>query len=146
MKKKKKEKVTGKITTILAITAFAASFIGFTYLNLTQLNESNPARSEPLIAPIEAGILPELVCMVNDTYMGKKQIPVPIDNKTYYGCCEACVGKLQSNQTFRLAQDPTTGDTVDKSQAYIVLSPSDDHQVLYFTAKATFGQYQQPSE
>ena len=28
----------------------------------------------------------ETVCMVNDAYMGKKQIEVPHDGKTYYGC------------------------------------------------------------
>lgn len=28
-----------------------------------------------------------LVCMVNDAYMGKEQIEVPFEGKMYYGCC-----------------------------------------------------------
>ena len=40
----------------------------------------------------------DLVCMVNDTYMGEKQIPVPVGEKVYYGCCEMCKDKLRNEQ------------------------------------------------
>src|SRR5690606_17886247 len=33
----------------------------------------------------------DMVCMVNDEYMGKKQIPVVVGATTYYGCCDMCV-------------------------------------------------------
>ena len=32
----------------------------------------------------------ELVCMVNNAYMGMPQIAVPVNGKTYYGCCDMC--------------------------------------------------------
>ena len=44
------------------------------------------------------------VCMVNDAYMAKDQIPVPVNGKIYYGCCQMCVRTLneQENGTNRL--------------------------------------------
>nr|WKN38604.1 hypothetical protein K4G66_07800 [Tunicatimonas sp. TK19036] len=145
MKKKKKGKVIGKITTIVAITAFVASFIGFTYVNLSLSNETSTAQASETrqIASSVEGIQPELVCMVNDAYMGKKQIPVPVGERTYYGCCQMCVGKLQGEVNFRTAKDPATGETVDKSQAFIALQPGSDSEVLYFKTEANFHQYRQ---
>ena len=35
-----------------------------------------------------------LVCMVNDRYMGVEQIPVQVEGRTYYGCCEMCKTRL----------------------------------------------------
>lgn len=63
----------------------------------------------------------ELVCMVNDAYMGKPQIPVPVNGKTYYGCCQMCVNKLNEQENARTAIDPQSGQKVDKVEAYIVL-------------------------
>ena len=33
----------------------------------------------------------EKVCMVNDRFMGVKQIPIEVQGITYYGCCQNCV-------------------------------------------------------
>lgn len=28
--------------------------------------------------------------------MGREQIPVKVDDKIYYGCCQGCVAKLEN--------------------------------------------------
>lgn len=79
--------------------------------------------SSASIAPdeIKTPINPSLVCMVNDAYKGKPQIPLPINGKTYYGCCQMCVKKLNEQEDARTPTDPQSGKKVDKVGAYIVL-------------------------
>lgn len=79
------------------------------------------------------------VCMVNDTVMGKPQIPVAVEGKTYYGCCEGCVEKLKKNRSFRFSKDPATGREVDKAKAYITMEP--DGKALYFESMETAEKY-----
>ena len=78
---------------------------------------------------------PGIVCMVNDRVMGKPQIPVVVEGKTYYGCCQNCVGKLKGDASIRYAKDPVTGAMVDKSKAFILESPTGD--ALYFESAVT---------
>lgn len=80
------------------------------------------------------------VCMVNDAYMGKDQIPVPVNGKTYYGCCQMCVKSLNEKETARMGTDPQTGEKVDKTEAYIVLLDKDG-AVAYFKNKANADAY-----
>lgn len=47
--------------------------------------------------------------------MGKTQIPVPVNGKTYYGCREMCVGKLTNDETARIELDPFSKKPVDKT-------------------------------
>lgn len=82
----------------------------------------------------------ELVCMVNDAYMAKPQIPVEVNGKTYYGCCNMCVTTLNEKETARLATDPATGGEVDKSEAYIVLL-NQNGKVAYFESEKTYNSY-----
>jgi len=82
------------------------------------------------------------VCMVNDTYMGKDQIAVPVNGKTYYGCCQMCVSTLNEQSSSRRAKDPMTEETVDKAEAFIVvLDPSGS--VGYFKNEVNYQLYQQ---
>lgn len=82
------------------------------------------------------------VCMVNDTYMGKDQIAVPVNGKTYYGCCQMCVSTLNEQRSSRRAEDPMTGENVDKAEAFIVvLDP--DGSVGYFKNEVNYQLYQQ---
>lgn len=103
--------------------------------------------SVPAVFAEEKGAYTEVpndkVCMVNDKFMAEDQIPVPFEGKTYYGCCEMCVTKLQGDVTARTAIDPHTGKSVDKASAYIVMKP--DKTVLYFTSKDTFVEYSKNS-
>ncbi|TWP22995.1 hypothetical protein ETU10_10425 [Apibacter muscae] len=77
------------------------------------------------------------VCMVNDEYMGKEQLEVPLDGKMYYGCCEMCKNRIPQDEKVRYSIDPLTHKKVDKALAYIVLA-SDDGQVYYFENESNF--------
>ena len=79
------------------------------------------------------------VCMVNDTVMGKPQIPVAVEGKTYYGCCEGCVERLKKDRSIRFSRDPVTGKEVDKATAFITSEP--DGRALYFESMETAGSY-----
>lgn len=84
----------------------------------------------------------EKVCMVNNEYMSKDQIPVPVGDKVYYGCCPACYGTLQSDESSRNAIDPVSGNKVDKALAVIGAFP--DGKVIYFENIRTFESYHDP--
>lgn len=80
----------------------------------------------------------ELVCMVNDAFMGIEQIPVETEGKTYYGCCQMCVGRIQNDAQVRYASDPYSGEVIDKSEAFIVLQAGSDNQVSYYKTATNF--------
>jgi len=82
---------------------------------------------------------PSQVCMVNNQYMGKPQIPVEVSGKTYYGCCEMCKGKLLNDAAARTAIDPASKREVDKAVAVIAKNEKGD--VLYFENEANFATY-----
>jgi len=79
------------------------------------------------------------VCMVNDQVMGREQIPVKVDGKTYYGCCENCKARLRKDAAARFAKDPLTGNKVDKALAFIVEGPGGE--AMYFESSETAGRY-----
>lgn len=76
------------------------------------------------------------VCMVNNKFMSKEQIVVPVNNKIYYGCCQGCVATLKNDASSRLATDPLSGEQVDKAVAFIILKPGSADEVLYFHSEA----------
>ena len=80
------------------------------------------------------------VCMVNNTLFDKDQIPVAVEGKTYFGCCEMCKGRLGTDASIRSATDPVSGKPVDKAKAVIGAQP--DGKVLYFENEKTFAAYQ----
>lgn len=79
------------------------------------------------------------VCMINNQDMGRDQIPVEVDKKTYYGCCEGCKKALNEKPETRVAIDPVSGKTVDKATAVIGAKP--DGSVLYFESEKTFDEF-----
>lgn len=79
------------------------------------------------------------VCMVNNQVFDKDQIPVTVEGKTYYGCCEMCKERLSKDAAARTAVDPVTGKPVDKATAVIAAMP--DGKVLYFESQETYEQY-----
>lgn len=79
------------------------------------------------------------VCMVNNTVFEKDQIPVEVDGKTYYGCCEMCKERLAKDETARFGTDPLTGARVDKATA--VIAAQGDGTTLYFENEANFEEY-----
>jgi YHS domain-containing protein len=101
---------------------------------LALLVVSSAALAEPLTR-VEA----KRVCMVNDTAFPKDQIPVEVEGKTYFGCCEMCKGRLAQDASARSAVDPVSGQKVDKATAIIGATP--DGKVLYFESEKTFTTY-----
>tara|TARA_R110001592_G_scaffold234170_1_gene491808 strand:- start:7198 stop:7575 length:378 start_codon:yes stop_codon:yes gene_type:complete len=105
---------------------------------------NNPAKAQQKVETqeqVKGKVESSYVCYVNNKYMGKEQIPVEVDGKTYYGCCQGCVGNLQKNRAPRYAKDPLTGKEVDKATAYIVIKEVGKSDVLYFENKANYEKY-----
>jgi YHS domain-containing protein len=76
------------------------------------------------------------VCMVNNVYMERPQIPVKVDKQTYYGCCDMCAGTLNRDRSARFSTDPVSGKEVDKAKAVIGAKPN--NEVLYFENENNF--------
>ena len=95
---------------------------------------ASPATAETL-ERVEA----KRVCMVNDTVFPRDQIPVDVDGKTYFVCCEMCKGRLAKDAAVRSATDPVSGQAVDKATA--VIGASADGKVLYFESEETFSKF-----
>jgi YHS domain-containing protein len=104
-----------------------------------------PAPSAPApVAPTVAASLTEVtdpsqVCMVNNQYMGRPQIPTTVEGKTYYGCCPMCKGRLEKEASARTAKDPVSGRDVDKAVA--VIGKQENGDVLYFESRQTLAAY-----
>lgn len=83
-----------------------------------------------------------LVCMMNNKYMGTEQISVSVNGKTYYGCCAGCAASLQANtNNIRYARDPYSGEEVDKAEAFIALKSPATKEVLYFKSEENYKRY-----
>lgn len=80
--------------------------------------------------------------MVNNQFMGRPQIPIEVDGRTYFGCCEMCKGRLANDPTSRVAIDPVSQRSVDKATA--VIGKTDDGTTLYFENEQTFAAYAGP--
>ncbi len=77
--------------------------------------------------------------MINNKDMGKPQLPVPVGEKIYYGCCEMCVKNINENVKVRYAVDPVTGKEVDKATA--VLGALPDGSILYFESEDSYNAF-----
>lgn len=81
------------------------------------------------------------VCMVNNRFMSKEQIAVPVNNKTYYGCCPGCVKTLKEDAASRFSIDLFSGKQVDKATAFIIIKPGTKDEVLYFRSETSAKKY-----
>ncbi len=116
-------------------------FLGVFLLSISLSSFSNA--EDQAKAAEQASVQKSYVCMVNDKYMGKEQIPVEYKGKIYYGCCQGCIGNLQNNRAVRYAIDPATGKEVDKATAYIVMKPNGTGEVLYFESEENYTKYKE---
>ncbi len=116
--------MTRKIALFVSLFVALAAFAG-----------SEGVRPFGLLKKVE----PKTVCMVNEQAMGKDQIPVEVDGKTYYGCCEMCKKALADNAEKRAAVDPVTGKQVDKAKA--VIAAQEDGRVFYFESDETLAKH-----
>lgn len=105
----------------------------FPFSVLAEVN-ANTQQAQPAPEAYEYSWLervePEYVCMVNDKRFPNAQIPVEVNGKTYYGCCQMCKAKLENVQEIRESRDPVSGGIVDKASAVIGAGP--DWTVYYF--------------
>jgi len=120
--------IIGKIKYI-GIVALAS--VLFTACNLG--NKENEASAEQVTSVPQIGdhVPNNLVCMVNNAYMGVPQLEVSFEGKTYYGCCEMCQERIPKEKEVRTAIDLYTLKAIDKANAYIVLI-GDSGEVAYF--------------
>ena len=79
------------------------------------------------------------VCMVNDQFMGKPQIPIAVEGRTYYGCCPMCKERLANQPQSRTGTDPVTGRPVDKAVAIMVVDAAG--KILYFENEDSLRRY-----
>jgi YHS domain-containing protein len=70
------------------------------------------------------------ICMGTNTAFAKDQIPVEIEGRTYYACCNMCKTMLAKDGTQRAAIDPVSRNSVDESLA--VIGVSSNGPVVYF--------------
>ena len=121
------------LTRHLAVAAlvFAALAAGFAPAPAA----AEEAKAAPQIQRVET----KKVCMVNDAAFERDQIPVEVEGKTYFGCCEMCKQRLAQDAAVRAAVDPVSGKTVDKARAVIGKRP--DGSVVYFESETNLRKY-----
>lgn len=86
----------------------------------------------------------KMVCMINEHAMGKEQIPIEIEGRTYYGCCDMCKKALAADASKRVAVDPVSGKQVDKATA--VIAAQGDGRVFYFESEESLAKYNKQFE
>jgi YHS domain-containing protein len=124
-----------KTFTVNAIRILGILLIVMSTLYLDRAYAADPARngtekqSQTVVTPIES----RYVCMINNQSFSKEQIPVEVDGKTYYGCCQMCEARLKSDPGSRRAVDPFSGNEVDKAVAVTGAAP--DGTVYYFESE-----------
>jgi YHS domain-containing protein len=82
------------------------------------------------------------VCMINEKVFVDDQIAVPVNGKTYYGCCAMCKTALAEDASKRTATDPVSGKTVDKADA--VIGADSIGRVYYFESEANLRAFRPP--
>lgn len=114
------------ISRIGSILVFSLVLIAALTLYMGEAGAQNQGTASPELKQVES----KYVCMVTNQLYDKEQIPVAVDGKTYYGCCQMCEAKLKEDPSSRMATDPVSGKEVDKSTAVIGAAP--DGKVYYF--------------
>ena len=119
--------------------SFHLGRLALAFVCLLVLAAFGAARADDAAKPELKRVETKKVCMVNNQVFEKDQIPVTVEGKTYYGCCEMCKERLAKDAAARTAVDPVTGKPVDKATAVIAAMP--DGKVLYFESQETYEQY-----
>lgn len=143
LSKREKERRFNRFITVFTILLFGAAFawiFGNIYTQIKSDSEAEEKYKSSLPVPGKA-VPHNLVCMVNNMYMGSQQIAVPVNNKTYYGCCQKCVNDLNTDESTRFAVDPFSKKRVDKAMAFIIIKPDKSGAVLYFESEQSAKKY-----
>jgi len=117
---------------LLVSIAFGLLFTLFPLRNTAQAQDANTSAT---LTPVSS----EYVCMVTDKRFETPQLPVTVNDKTYYGCCPGCVHRLNQDRKIRYAVDPVSRDTVDKADAIVGVGP--DGHAYYFESRANLRRF-----
>ncbi|MCZ6528449.1 MAG: hypothetical protein O6702_06955 [Candidatus Dadabacteria bacterium] len=107
----------------LLVLTFFISFSAFAHADNTNQQTSSS------LTEVDS----KYVCMVTNQLFVKEQIPVEVEGKTYYGCCEMCEAKIKNNPQSREATDPVSGNNVDKAEA--IIGATADGSIYYFESE-----------
>lgn len=113
--------------TIIAL--ILVSIVGVKAMNSGSEENKSAEKNTPELKQVES----KYVCMVTDRLFNKEQIPVEVEGKTYYGCCDMCKGRLANDSDIRKGTDPLTENKVDKAQS--VKAADSNGQIFYFEDK-----------
>jgi len=118
------------IAQILAASLAICAVAVFAGTSPASAQDANPdtvvSSSDSILEQVDASY----ICMITNKVFDSKQIKVPVDGRTYYGCCQMCVKKLSGNPESRYAVDPVGGERVNKADA--VLGAGPDGTVHHF--------------
>lgn len=122
----------------LSLRTFFISFLLLTFAisfsTFTQADNTNQQTSSSLTE-----VDSKYVCMVTNQLFVKEQIPVEVEGKTYYGCCEMCEAKIKNNPQSREATDPVSGKKVDKAEA--IIGATADGSIYYFESGENLAEF-----
>src|SRR5688500_1229803 len=104
-------------------------------LAIVMLSATAFAAAEGPVKKVE----PNKVCMINEQFMDREQIPIEVDGKVYFGCCNMCKERLGKDASTRVAIDPVSKKKVDKATA--VIGATADGSVLYFETEKNLEKY-----
>ena len=79
------------------------------------------------------------VCMITDKVFEEEQIPVTVNGIKYYGCCNMCVEKLNTQVESRYAIDPISQKRINKAKA--VIGADSDNNIYYFESLENLKQF-----
>lgn len=141
--------VTGVLTAVIALAgcatpeaegAGASPSSSSSSAMMAAMSAASPA-SAPSAGTTQAWskVASDQVCMVNNQFMGLPQIPVVVEGKTYFGCCEMCKARLAKDPSSRTATDPVSKREVDKAGA--VIAKNQQGAVMYFESEASLSTY-----
>lgn len=124
-----------KYVSIVAVTVIALG-INISLAMVGAMAQSSGSGSELANkAELEQVHETQFVCMITDRLFAEEQIEVGVEGKTYYGCCQMCVKKLNNNPNSRTATDPVSGAEVNKAEA--VIAADDENKIYYFESVET---------
>lgn len=116
---------------------FAAFVMLFTTTVFAQDAVTEAENPFPSLHRVEA----KYVCMANNRAFPVVQIPVEVEGKTYYGCCQMCEARLKKDESLRKGIDPVSGAEVDKADA--VIGTKSDGSVYYFENEENYEAFQE---
>lgn len=140
-KSKNKNKWREVLITAFAIVALSTTVIFIIYRIYSQ-EKYSPIGEQTIVLPLQGTILEhDKICMASNVYLGQEQMAITIAGRQYFSCSSHCTQQLQLGDSVRLAVDPYSKTVVDKSSAFITMSPKRSQTILYFETEENIKKY-----